>query len=186
LKYSKPERAITLTSVPPRRFARAAAVHRGVADADDQHALADRLDVAEVNRLEPLDADVDVDRASCGPGSRAPCRAARRCRRTPRRTPSPSSAFRLSTGVSVADIDAHVEDVADLLVEHLLGQAEGGDVDAHQPAGRGGFSKIGDTRSRAASGRCHRERGRAGADERDALAVLLRGALGAAVLTSSL
>ena len=39
---------------------RAAAVHRGVADADDQHALADRVDVTEVDRLEPLDADEDL------------------------------------------------------------------------------------------------------------------------------
>ena len=39
---------------------RPAAVHRRVADADDQHALADRRDVAEVNRLEPLDADEDL------------------------------------------------------------------------------------------------------------------------------
>ena len=41
---------------------RAAAVHGRVADADDQHALADLLDVAEVRRREPLDADVDVRR----------------------------------------------------------------------------------------------------------------------------
>ena len=38
----------------------AAAVHRGVADADDEHALADLLDVAEGDRLEPGDADVDA------------------------------------------------------------------------------------------------------------------------------
>src|SRR5262249_3909070 len=39
---------------------RAAAVHRGVADADDQHALANRLGVAERDALQPVDADVDV------------------------------------------------------------------------------------------------------------------------------
>ena len=39
---------------------RAAAVHRGVADADDQHPLADRVDVPEVDRLEPVDADEDL------------------------------------------------------------------------------------------------------------------------------
>ena len=41
---------------PPRR---AAAVHGGVADADDQHARAILLDVTEVHGAEPLDADVD-------------------------------------------------------------------------------------------------------------------------------
>src|SRR5436189_167188 len=41
-------------------FRGAAAVHRRVADADDEHALLDRRDVPERHRLEPLDADVDV------------------------------------------------------------------------------------------------------------------------------
>ena len=65
---------------------RAAAVHGGVADADDQHALADRVDVAEVNRLEPVDADEDLVGVVAARESRAPCPWARRCRRTPRRT----------------------------------------------------------------------------------------------------
>src|SRR5690606_22839396 len=38
----------------------ATAVHRRVADADDQHALADAVDVPEGDGLEPLDADVDA------------------------------------------------------------------------------------------------------------------------------
>src|SRR5690606_2519035 len=37
----------------------AAAIHRRVAYANDQHPLADRVDVPERDRLEPLDADVD-------------------------------------------------------------------------------------------------------------------------------
>src|SRR5262245_15478823 len=39
---------------------RAAAVHRRIADADDQHTLADARDMTEVCRRKPLDADVDV------------------------------------------------------------------------------------------------------------------------------
>ena len=39
---------------------RAAAVHGGVADADDQDPLADLVDVLERDRLEPVDPDVDV------------------------------------------------------------------------------------------------------------------------------
>ncbi len=42
---------------------RAAAVHRGVADTDDQHLLANALYVLERHRLEPGDADVDVGSA---------------------------------------------------------------------------------------------------------------------------
>ena len=38
---------------------RPAAIHGGVADADDQDPLADRIDMAEGNRFEPIDADVD-------------------------------------------------------------------------------------------------------------------------------
>ena len=38
----------------------AAAVHRCVADTDDQNALADLVEMTEGNRFQPLDADVDV------------------------------------------------------------------------------------------------------------------------------
>ena len=50
-------------------------------------------------------------------------------------SPLSSSAFEAVDRRVVADVDAHVEDVADLLVEDLLGQAERRDVDAHQAAG---------------------------------------------------
>ncbi len=42
----------------------AAAVHRGVADTDDEDALADPVDVAEGHRLQPIDADMDVGAAA--------------------------------------------------------------------------------------------------------------------------
>ena len=65
---------------------RAAAVHRGVADADDQHALADRR---RCGRSEPTRATrcrCGSDRRRGGRGCRAPCPSARRCRRTRRRS----------------------------------------------------------------------------------------------------
>ena len=40
--------------------ARPAAIHRRIADADDQDLLADRIDVAEGDRFQPVDADVDA------------------------------------------------------------------------------------------------------------------------------
>ena len=38
---------------------------------------------------------------------------------------------------AVADVDTHIDDVADFFVEDLGGEAKGRDVDAHQPAGLG-------------------------------------------------
>src|ERR1019366_2606544 len=38
----------------------AAAIHRGVAAAEHDHALADLLDMAERNAGEPVDADMDI------------------------------------------------------------------------------------------------------------------------------
>ncbi len=78
---------------------RAAAVHGGVADADDQDPLADRLDVTEGHRLEPVDADEDAGRSSWRPGmSSSLPRGAPMPTKTESK-PSPSSARRLVTGV---------------------------------------------------------------------------------------
>src|SRR4051812_42865216 len=38
----------------------AAAIHGGVADADDEHVLTDGIDVPECDRLQPIDADVNA------------------------------------------------------------------------------------------------------------------------------
>src|SRR5688572_31632700 len=38
----------------------ATAIHRRVADADDEHALADRAQVSERDRAEPIDPDVNT------------------------------------------------------------------------------------------------------------------------------
>src|SRR5262249_30547872 len=46
-----------LHAVGAEALRRSAAVHRGVADTDNQYTLADRIDVPEVDRLEPFDAD---------------------------------------------------------------------------------------------------------------------------------
>ena len=75
----------------------------------------------------------------------------------------------------VAHVDAHVDDVADLFVEDLLGQAEGRDVDAHQAAGARQLLEDRDLVAERHQVVGDRERRRAGADERDLLAVLRRG-----------
>jgi hypothetical protein len=167
---------MTVMSLPPRR--RAAAVHRRVADADDEDLAADRLDVAEGDGLQPVDPDVDVRVADL--------------------VPAPGEVELLASGGSaadedgvealvehglhagdggvVADVDPHVEDHLGLLVEHLGGQAEGRDVGPHQAARHSVLLEHGDGVAQWEQVVRHGERRRAGADAGDALVVrLLRG-----------
>ena len=60
---SKPERTITFTSLAAEPAGGAAAIHRGVAAAEHDDALADLGDVAERDGGQPVDADMDV---GCG------------------------------------------------------------------------------------------------------------------------
>ena len=65
---------------PAQSARRAAAIHRRVADADDQNALADRIGMAESNGAEPVDADVNAIGFVAAGQIRDSCRVARRCR----------------------------------------------------------------------------------------------------------
>ena len=73
----------------------------------------------------------------------------------------------------VAHLDAHVDDVADLFVEDLFGQAERRDVDPHQAAGPRQLLEDRHVIAERHQIVGHRQRRRAGADERHLLAVLL-------------
>ncbi len=66
-----------------------------------------------------------------------------------------------------------LEDHRRLFLEHLLGQAERGDVRAHQPAGLVVLLEDGDLVAERHEVVGDGERGRTRADARDALAVLL-------------
>jgi hypothetical protein len=115
-----------------------------------------------------------------------PCPWARRCRRRPRRNPSVEQGLQALDRRVVANVHAHVEDHADLFVEHLLGQAERRDVRAHQAAG---LAELLEDRDFVAEGHevvGHGQRRGAGADAGRPLAVLLRRGLGSSSLTSSL
>ena len=82
--------------------------------------------------------------------------------------------MRLSILWSRAELDAEIEDVADLLVDHDFRQPELGNLRAHHAAGAivavEHDAVVAERREIARDG----ERRRSGADERDALAVLLR------------
>jgi hypothetical protein len=66
----------------------AAAIHGRIADTDDQHLLADGLDVLESHRLEPGDADMHMCRIVITTRTASvPCHAVRRCLRKSHRSP---------------------------------------------------------------------------------------------------
>ena len=133
---SKPGAHDHLHVVAAEALRGAAAVHRGVAAAEHDHALADLRDVAEGHAREPVDADVDVGRRLLAAREgRGRARAARRSRRRPRRSPRRGSCFRRVDVRAALEVDAEVEDVADLLVDHLLGEAELRDLAADHAAG---------------------------------------------------
>ena len=91
---------------------------------------------------------------------------------TASKPPLSSSLRMLSTGVPVFSVDAHVEDEADLLVQHRLRQAERRDVAAHEAAGHGEALEDRHVIAQRREIVGHGQRGRAGADAGDALAVL--------------
>jgi hypothetical protein len=114
---------------------RARTIHRGVAAADYHHALADAADVAEPDVGEPFHADVDV----CGGGDAAgkievePARRAGADEHGIR--PLCEQRLEAPDIRGAAELDAEVEDVADLLVNYSLGHAEMRDAGAHHAAG---------------------------------------------------
>ena len=124
---------------------------------------------------EPVDADVDPGRAvPAARECRVPCPSARRCRRTPRRSPrraapsgsSPacrSACRRPCRGCSRISSSST-----------CAGQAERRDVEAHQAAGLRELLEDHDLVAERHEIVGDGERRRTGADERDALAVLLR------------
>ena len=83
----------------------------------------------------------------------------------------------LSTWRPELQVDALVQDHADLLVQYRLRQPERGDVAAHEPAGRVQALEDGHVVAERRKVVGDGERRRARADARDALAVLLRGRL---------
>ena len=177
LKKPRGLRAMTLTSLRAEAQRGAAAVHRGVADADDQHALADLVDVAEGDRLEPVDADVDAVACRRRPGrsSSLPFGAPEPTNTASKPPAVEQLAQARRPGVFEPQVDAHVEDHADLFVEHR--RAAGGTTGMLVRIRPPGVAVLLEDRDLVAER--HQivgdgERGGTGADAGDALAVLLR------------
>src|SRR6185437_13885578 len=157
----------------PEPQARAAAVHRGVADADDENTLADLPDMAEGHRLQPRDADMHVGSGGL-PTGQVEILAFRGARADEYGIESAARKQRLhaADGMPELQVDSHVDDHADLLLEHRLRQAEGGDVGAHQTTGLAILLEDRDLVAERHEIIGHREGGTAGADAGDPLAVL--------------
>ena len=107
-----------------------------VADADDQNALADLLDMAEGDRLEPGNADVDIGGRLVAAGQ-LQVLALRGTRTHEHRIEAALGQKRphaLYGGVQL-QVHPHPGNHGDLFVQHRVRQAERGDVGTHEPAG---------------------------------------------------
>ena len=109
--------------------------------------------------------------------SRRPGTSRSRPRGAPLPTKIASHSPRSSFASAAAKLDALVEDVPDLLVDHAIGQAELRDLRTHHPAGLWiGVEDHAFVAERREVAR-HRQRRGTGTDQRDALAVARRCAL---------
>jgi hypothetical protein len=165
---------------------RTAAIHRGVAAAEHDDALADRGGVAERHRRKPVDADVDVLRRFLAAGD-LELAAARRAGADEHRVVAfGEQRFQAVDAFAADEPDAHVEDVVALLVDDAVGQAEFWNLRAHHAAGLRILIEHGQVVAERREIARHGERSGTAADQRDALAVLqarrLRHAAGDVVL----
>ena len=168
---SKPERTMTFTSSPPRRRDDRQQSIAVLPPPSTITRLPILLDVAERDGGQPVDADMDVGRGLVAAGDRQVAPA--------RRAAADEDCVvvvgqqRLQAVDALAEPHLHAEagDVADLLVDDLLGQAEFRDLAADHAAGARvrveHHQFIAKRRQVARDG----QRGRAGADQRDSLAV---------------
>src|SRR5688572_446300 len=151
----------------------AAAVHRRVADADDQHALANRVHVPERDRAEPIDADVNaIARFAAGQAQILAFRSAAAHEHGVVTFVEQRAQAR--DGRAQLELEAQTRDITDLFVEHLGRQAERRYVRAHEAARsieRFEYHAFVSERREIVG---DRQRCAAGADQRDAPAVLAR------------
>ena len=160
-----------LDVAPAEALGAAAAVHCRIAAAEDDDALANRRDVAERDRRQPVDADVDVVPGFLAPGDRQVA-AARRARADEDGVPvlAEEGAQRVDPRAATK-LDAELEHVAGLLVDHFLGQAKARDLGTDHAAGLGVAVEDDELVAERRQIARHRQRRRAAADARDPLAV---------------
>ena len=112
-----------------------AAVHRGVAAAEHDHAPADRRYVAERHAGEPVDADMNVARRLPPPGNVEVAPARRAAADENRIVAFADQRLEAVDPPLGYELAAGRERVADFLVDGFVGQAELRDLAAHHAAG---------------------------------------------------
>ena len=158
----------------------AAAIHGGVAAAEHDDALADAVDVTEGDVGEPVDADMDILSRFLAAGD-VEVAAARRAAADEDRIKTFGQQRLHAVDALAADkVDAEIENVVAFLVDHAFRQAEFRNLRPHHAAGRRVLVEHDAVVTHRREVARHRERGRAAADQRDALTVLGGGRLGQA------
>src|SRR6266700_3425753 len=153
----------------------AAAIHRRVAAAEHDDAAADLVDMTKRDGGQPVDADMDMGARLLAPG-KLDLAAARRAGADKDRVPALVQQRAHAVDVMTeAGLDPHVEDQVDLFVGDGFGQAKARDLAAHHAAA---LAVAGEHDAVIAQGHQvarYGQRGRAGADQGNALAVLFLG-----------
>src|SRR5439155_15889676 len=149
----------------------AAAIHRGISPAHHDDALADRRDVAERHRRQPIDADMNVLARLVASGNRDIAPAWRTAADEhgvellfEQRT------HRVDAGAA-AKFDALIQDVAHFLVDHAVRQAEFRDLRAHHAAALTVAVEDHALVAERYEIACNSQRSGPGANQRDAFAI---------------
>ena len=120
-----------LAAQPARRTA---AVHRGVAAAQHDHALADAGDVAERHGGQPVDADMDIGGGFVTAGNGQVAAARRAATDEDRVVVIVQQRLQAVDPLAEPHLHAEVGDVADFLVDDVFGEAEFRDLAADHAA----------------------------------------------------
>ena len=128
--------------------------------------------MAERHRRQPFDADVDIGSDFLAAGD-VELASARRAGADEDRIVILSQQFLQAVdALTTLEVDAEVEDVVGLLVDHRVRQAEFRNLAPHHAAGLGVGIEHGAVIAERREVARHRKRGRPAADQRNALAVL--------------
>ena len=131
----------------------AAAVHRGIAAAEHDDALADLVDMAERHAGKPVDADVNIAGGFLAAGN-VELAAARRAGADEDRVVVFGEQFLQAVDALAAlELDAEVEDVVGFLVDHRIRQAEFRNLRPHHAARLRDRNRTRCSDSRAGRGR---------------------------------
>ena len=159
-------------------FGRSAAVHRGVATAKNDDTLRNFGDVPEGHAGEPIDTNMDVGSGFLATGKMR-FAAARRTSADEHRVIALGKSFLEAVYPDTeAGFHTHAQNVANLLVDHRLGQAEFRNLAADHAATLARPVKHGNAISKRQQIACDSQRRRAATDAGDTLAILFSRDLG--------